>query len=244
MERKITPEMNILAIIPARGGSKGIHKKNMADLNGQPLLKSTFDAAGKSTLINRIILSTDDGEFSEYGRENGIEVMMRPDELALDTTPMKDVINYHLDELSREGYEPEIFILLQPTSPLRTDKHIDEALRKLIGEREADAIVSVTEVPHQYLPMKIMKLDEKGTLDFYEEDGEKNTLRQFLPTLYARNGAAVYAVYTDIYRKTGSLYGTHCLPYIMKPEESVDIDTEFDLFIAESVLKWISQKER
>ena len=229
--------MDILAIVPARGGSKGIKKKNMALLNGQPLLKYTFDAAKESRLINRIILSTDDKDFAGYGEENGIEVSMRPEELAGDGTPMKDVIDYHLSELKDKGYEPDIFILLQPTSPLRTAKHIDEALKALINDKEADATVSVVDIPHEYLPMKIMELRHDGSLKFYREDGEKYTTRQELPHLYARNGAAIYAVYIKSYKETHSLYGTRCIPYIMNEEESVDIDTEFDLFIAECILK-------
>ncbi len=229
--------MEILAIIPARGGSKGIPKKNMVDLCGQPLLKYTFDAAKKSRLITRTVLSTDDPEFAAYGRENGIEVSMRPSELASDSTPMKDVLLYHLKELEKEGYKPDIFILLQPTSPLRTADHIDEALQRLIDDKKADATVSVMDVPHQFLPMKLMKLEEDGSLSFYQEGGEKYTTRQGLPSFYARNGAAIYAVYTDIYTKEGRIYGTRCLPYIMKEEESVDIDTAFDLFIAECILK-------
>lgn len=228
--------MEILAIIPARGGSKGIIKKNMVPLCGKPLLKYTFDAVNKSALINRAILSTDDPDFAAYGSENGIEALMRPSHLAEDKTPMKDVIDHHLKALKEEGYEPDIFILLQPTSPLRTERHIDEALQSLIDDGAADALVSVVDVPHQYLPMKIMELHSDGSLKFYKEDGEKYTTRQELPHFYARNGAAIYAVYTDIYLKTGSLYGTRCIPYIMKEEESVDIDTEFDLFLAECII--------
>ena len=229
--------MNILAIVPARGGSKGIPGKNMVDLNGKPLMQYTFDAAKESKYIDRILLSTDDEKFAEFGRSQGIEVEMRPEELATDTAVMKDVINYHLDRLAEKGYTPDIFILLQPTSPLRTAQHIDDALKLLIEDETADAIVSVMDMPHQYLPMKIMKMDDSGALKFYQEDGEKYTTRQALPHLYARNGAAIYAVYTDVYRKTGSLYGTRCLPYVMEEEDSVDIDKPFDLFLADSILK-------
>lgn len=229
--------MDILAIIPARGGSKGIKKKNMTLFNGQPLLKYTFDAAKKSQLISRVILSTDDPSFANFGRENGIETVMRPVSLAGDKTPMKDVIDYHLNELRKSGYDPEIFVLLQPTSPLRTEKHIDDALEMLISDEKADAVVSVMDIPHQYLPMKIMRLESDGSLKFYQQDGEKYTTRQELPHLYARNGAAIYGVYTDSYLNTGSLYGTRCIPYIMKEEDSVDIDTEFDLFLAECIIK-------
>ena len=232
-----TEQMEILAIVPARGGSKGIPHKNMTDLAGKPLMGYTFDAAKGSMLVSKTILSTDDEEFAEYARSEGIEVRMRPAELASDTAVMKDVINYHLDELEKEGYKSDAFILLQPTSPLRTSKHIDEALELMISNEKADAVVSVVDVPHEYLPMKLMKKEEDGMLKFYQENGEKFTTRQALPHLYARNGAAVYAVYTDVYRETGSLYGHNCLPYIMKAEDSVDIDEPFDLFIAEAIIR-------
>ena len=106
--------MEILAIVPARGGSKGIPHKNMTDLAGKPLMGYTFDAAKGSTLITKTILSTDDEDFADYARSEGIEVRMRPDELASDTAVMKDVINYHLDELEKEGYKADAFILLHP----------------------------------------------------------------------------------------------------------------------------------
>ena len=230
--------MDIAAFIPARAGSKGIPRKNMIDLNGKPLLKYSFDAAKNSRFINRILLSTDDEEFAEYGKENGIDILMRPDELANDTALIKDVIRYHLLDLAKSGYEPDIFILLQPTSPLRTEKHIDEALKGLIDDPEADAVVSLVEVPHEYLPMKIMKTVDDGSVKFYQEDGEKFVTRQTMPHLYARNGAAIYAVYTKVFLETGSLYGTRCIPYFMKEEESIDIDSYFELFLVESIMKY------
>ena len=161
--------MEILAIIPARGGSKGIPHKNMTELAGKPLMAYSFDAAKGSLLITKTILSTDDEEFAEYARSEDIEVRMRPSELAGDKTPMKDVINYHLDELEKEGYKSDAFILLQPTSPLRTSRHIDEALGKMINDEKADAIVSVVDLPHEYLPMKLMRLEDDGMLKFYQE---------------------------------------------------------------------------
>ena len=226
----------ILCLIPARGGSKGIPGKNMAKLCSKPLLYYTFNATKNSSYISRTILSTDDTAIAEYGKTSGIEVHKRPKELAGDDTPMKDVIKYHLSALEKEGYVPDVFILLQPTSPLRTEKHVDEALQALLNDDAADAIVSVVDVPHQYLPMKIMEKDETGAIHFYAADGEKYTTRQKLPRLYARNGAAIYAVYLKAFKETGSLYGKRCLPYEMKQEESVDVDTPFDLYIAECLM--------
>ncbi len=229
--------MEVLAFIPARAGSKGIPGKNMVDLNGKPLLWYSFEAAKKSKYITRIVMSTDDEGFAQYGRENGIDILMRPEELSNDTALIKDVIAFHLKDMAREGYEPDIIVLLQPTSPLRTARHIDEALEKMINDPEGDAVVSLVEVPHEYLPMKIMKMVEDGSVRFYQEDGERFVTRQTLPKLYARNGAAVYAVYREAFLETGSLYGHRCLPYIMGEEESVDIDSYFELFLVESIMK-------
>ncbi len=237
--------MEIMGIIPARAGSKGIHRKNMVDLNGKPLLKYSIDAAKNSRFITRVVMTTDDAEFAEYGRKNGIDVLMRPESLSDDTALIKDVIAFHIKELAETGYKPDIIVLLQPTSPLRTEKHIDEALEKMIEDPEADAVVSLVEVPHEYSPLKIMKIVEDGSLRFYKEDGERFVTRQTLPKLYARNGAAIYAVYTKAFLDTGSLYGTRCLPYFMEEDESVDIDSYFELFLVECIMKHYPEwKER
>lgn len=229
--------MEILAIIPARGGSKGIPHKNIVDLCGKPLIQYAIDAAKESKLITRTVVSTDDIEIANVARALDAEVLMRPEELSTDSVPMKDVINHILDTLAKDGYSPEMFVLLQPTSPLRTANHIDEALSKMIDDDKADAVVSVIPLPHQYSPLKIMCSNDSGYLDFYSKDGEKYTTRQELPTFYARNGAAIYAITTSSYRDTGSLYGTHCIPYIMNQFNSVDIDDIFDLTIAECLIR-------
>ncbi len=234
--------MEILAIIPARGGSKGIPHKNIVDLCGKPLIQYTIEAAQKSQQITRCILSTDDREIADVGRKLGAEIAWRPPELAGDSTVMKDVISYHLTELEKSKYQADILTLLQPTSPLRTAKHIDEALGRLIDEKEADATVSVIPVPHLFTPQKIMQIDETGYLQFYMSDGEKYTTRQEIPQFYARNGAAIYAVYVDTYKKTKSLYGTKCLPYYMNIEDSVDIDDADDLELARFYLTRDVQK--
>lgn len=232
--------MEILAIVPARGGSKGIPHKNIVDLCGKPLIHYTLEAAKKSKLITRIIVSTDDEMIKEKSEELGVEVRIRPKELSGDSTPMKDVIDYLLLELEKEGYKPDIFVLLQPTSPLRTNKHIDEALERMINNDKADATVSVIELPHQYSPLKIMKLESDGHLSFYYKDGERFTTRQEMPVLYARNGAAIYAVYTKAYMKMHSLYGSFCVPFIMSADESVDVDGPRDL----SYIEFIRERKR
>lgn len=233
MERR-----EIMAIIPARGGSKGIKRKNMVLLKEKPLIQYTIDAAIGSDLITRVTVNSDDSEIIAYAKEQGVEVVVRPEELAQDNTPMKAVINHQLELLrEKEGYIPDIIVLLQPTSPLRTSRHIDEAMEKMLTS-DGDALVSVVEEPHLYSPYSVMKLNEKGHLEFFLPEGQKFTSRQEKPRFYARNGAAIYAVNTKVYQDTGSLYGTRCIPYEMKEEESVDIDCPLDLYLAECMMNY------
>ena len=233
----------ILAIIPARGGSKGIKHKNMVLVDGKPLIQYTIEAAKESRYITRTIVNSDDEEILRFAESQDIETVVRPSELAQDNTPMKDVICDQLSRLKqKENYVPDIILLLQPTSPLRTGRHIDEAMKKLIYS-DGDALVSVEEEPHLHSPYSVMRLNEKGYLEFFMKEGQRFTSRQEKPKFYARNGAAIYAVYTDIYMKTGSLYGTKCVPYEMAAEDSVDIDDQLDLFVADCMLKYRQEKD-
>ena len=227
-----------MAIIPARGGSKGIKRKNMLLLEGIPLIQYSITAAKESRLVTRVMVNSDDEEILAYAREQKIEVLERPAELAQDNTPMKDVINHQLNLLKEEeGYVPDIIVLLQPTSPLRTSRHIDEALEKML-DAECDALVSVVEEPHLHSPYSVMKINEDGYLEFFLKEGQKFTSRQEKPKFYARNGAAIYAVETESYLKTGSFYGTRCIPYEMLPEDSVDIDEPLDVYLVKSMMQY------
>ncbi len=227
----------ILAIIPARGGSKGIPRKNITPLAGRPLIAYTFEAARSSKLINRIILSTDDDEIAEVGRRNGIEVpFIRPRELAEDNTPTLPVIKHAVEFLeSKQNYTADIIVILQPTTPLRKSYHIDEALTLLINNPDADSVVSVTEVPHHYNPYFVMKIEDE-LLKFYNSESVKYTRRQDLPKVYSRNGA-IYAFWLKTLKDKNSIYGDICLPYVMDFEKSVNIDSVYDIKIAEYILK-------
>lgn len=228
----------ILAIIPARGGSKGIKRKNMVPIEGKPLIEYTIIAAKDSKYITRVTVNSDDQEILAFAEKQGIETIVRPAELARDDTAMKEVLLYQLRMMKeKENYVPDILILLQPTSPLRTAKHIDEALEKMLSY-DCDALVSVEEEPHLHSPYSVMKKNEEGYLEFFLKEGQKFTSRQEKPKFYARNGAAIYAVYTETYLNTGSLYGTKCIPYEMLPEDSVDIDEPIDLYIARSMMQY------
>lgn len=234
----------ILAIIPARGGSKGIKRKNMVLVENIPLIQYTITAAKDSSFISRMVVNSDDDEILEYARNQECEVFVRPEELAQDDTPMKDVILYQLKVMKeQEGYVPDIIVLLQPTSPLRSSSHIDEAMQSMLS-CDCDALVSVIEEPHLHSPYSVMKKNENGYLDFFIEEGKRFNSRQEKPKFYARNGAAIYAVFTESYIKTGSLYGTKCIPYEMEPEDSVDIDSPLDLYLVKSMIQYKKEQKK
>ncbi|OHA07009.1 MAG: hypothetical protein A3B34_00130 [Candidatus Sungbacteria bacterium RIFCSPLOWO2_01_FULL_54_21] len=228
--------MEILGIIPARGGSKSIPMKNLALLAGKPLLAYACSAAAASRRITRVIVSTDDEKIAATARACGADVpFMRPAELAADDTPALPVILHALNHLEKEEqYAPDIVVYLQPTSPLRRAGDIDGAIAAL-EQSGADSAVCVVEVPHQFGPASVMVM-EGGMLKPYET-GPHVLRRQDKQKIYARNGPAVLAIKRATLMEKNSLYGDTIVPYIMPPEYSLDIDTPLDLELAEFLLK-------
>lgn len=230
-------ERHILGIIPARGGSKGIPRKNVRLLAGRPLIHYTFTAARASRLLTRTILTTDSLEIAQLGTEAGVEVpMIRPARLAADDTPMRAVIGQALDWLAGgEGYVPDLVVILQPTAPLRAAEHIDQAIELLLTS-DADSVVSVTPVPGHYNPHWQFRIED-GLLRTFTGEPLTGiiTRRQELPVTYTRNGA-VYCFRRVAWEETGSIYGTRCLPYVMPPDLSVNVDTMDDWSQAEAFL--------
>jgi CMP-N-acetylneuraminic acid synthetase len=228
--------MNILAIVPAREGSKGIPKKNIYPLYNTPLIYYTIKAIQRSKLITRAILSSDSSEVIKVAKDYGLEVpFVRPSKLAQDDTPALPVVKHAVKWLEEtENYKVDYIILLQPTSPLRTENHIDEALSILINS-DADSLVSIVEVPHNFNPYSIMKLQGKYLSPYLLFDENKN-LRQFKPVFYARNGAAIYAFTYNCLMNKHSIYGDKILPYLMEKASSIDVDDLFDLKLCEWIL--------
>ena len=224
--------MNVLGVIPARGGSKGIPNKNLAPLCGRPLLAYTADAAKASTKLTQTIVSTDDERVAACAKSLGLDVLMRPAPLAADDTPMLPVLQHAIDAMRAGGFNTDIVVLLQPTSPLRRAEHIDAAVVWLERTR-GDSVVSVVEVPHQFTPASVMRLDDGLLKPFL--DGPVATRRQDKPRLYARNGPAVLAVHARVI-EGGSLYGNETWPLLMTPEESLDVDTPADLGLGEYLI--------
>lgn len=226
---------NILGLIPARGGSKSIPRKNIIITAGKPLLSYTCIAALKCDFLTRILLSTDDREIAEVGKGYGIEVpFLRPAELAKDDTPSIDVALHAINWLKRsDNWIPDIIVLLQPTSPLRRSEHIDEAI-DLFMQSNSDTVVSVVKVPHRFSPYNILSLKDNILHEFWKESVTFDRFRrQELPVLYARNGPAVLITRVSVLKEQRSFYGDRVTPYFMSEQDSVDIDTLEDLKLVE-----------
>jgi CMP-N,N'-diacetyllegionaminic acid synthase len=218
--------MTHIGIVPARGGSRRLPRKNVRMIAGQPLLAWTAQAARDSKL-DRVILSTDDEEITELGRKCGLEVpFLRPAAIAEDATPMLPVLAHLIDWLEAGGTKPSSIVLLQPTSPLRETRHIDEAIA-LFEAKKAETVVSVTDVPNGYGPGKFMRMNADGAVTKVEfADGGD---------LVVRNGPAVLITAPSAIAR-GTLYGTPTLGYHMDRPSSVDIDDEDDFAFAEFLL--------
>ena len=227
--------MCVVAVIPARGGSKGIPRKNLVEIAGRPLIAYTIEAAQKAAFVDRVIVSTDDTEIAIAAFELGAEVpFLRPPNLANDTAPMHGVLRHALAWLESQGVAVEGLVLLQPTSPLRTSRHVDESIA-LFRSACASSVVSVLEVPHRFNPTSVMKLSAQGTLSPFLGNQPIPNRRQDKPKVYARNGPAVLVCRADTLR-SGELYGPTCLPYLMSEGDSLDIDSPDDLMVAERAM--------
>jgi CMP-N-acetylneuraminic acid synthetase len=218
--------VDVVGLIPARGGSKGIPRKNLALLGGKPLVAWTIEASLGSEHVSRTVVSTDDPEIADVALAHGAEVLDRAPELARDATPMSDVIAHALRELVPET----ALVLLQPTSPLRTSHHVDEAIEGLLASG-ADGVVSVVEVPHRYGSASLMRLDGDRLIRL---DERSYAGRADKPMLYARNGPAILALAAG--RIGDDLYAGDLRPYVMDAADSVDVDEPFDLELAEFLL--------
>lgn len=224
-----------LALIPARGGSKGIPGKNLAPAGGRPLLAWTLDAARNSQFLDRTLVSTDDPAIAAAARELGGEVpFLRPAEISGDDASPLLAIEHALAWLEREqGWRPDYIMLLQPTSPLRLTADIDAACRLAI-EKNADGVVSVTEAsPHPYLTRTVGKDGRLG--DFLKLPGGYPRRQEF-PAVHALNGA-IYLGRREILVTRGTFYTDRTYAYVMPAERSLDIDTPWDLHLADLLLQ-------
>jgi CMP-N-acetylneuraminic acid synthetase len=229
---------NILGLVLARGGSKGIPKKNIRPLGGKPLILWTVEAALAAARLSRVVVSSDSEEILAIARTAGAETpFVRPAALAADDTPALPVVKHAVEHLRTEGWHADAVVLLQATSPFRTAAHIDEAIT-LLTERGTDSAVSVCELKHTHAPHSAMVLNRDRIEPFLAYDEHKN-LRQLKPTAFFRTGG-IYAVTTSCLFSKDSLYGDSITPVFMDQLSAIDIDDEFDFACAELAQKMLN----
>ncbi len=235
--------MEILAVIPARGGSKSIPRKNIKLLAGKPLIAWTIEAAKKSKYLIRVIVSTDDPEIAAVAKKFGAEVpFLRPAEISGDLATDVEFLTHALDFLKQEeNYEPDIILRLPPTSPLRLAAHIDEGIEILLKNPEADACRPICEAPKH--PYKMWKIGEDGkylepflSKEYTKMDEPYNAPRQILPKVFIHTGAMDVMRLKTI-REMKSTSGKRLAYFFMKPEDAVNIDQPIDFELAEFLMK-------
>jgi CMP-N-acetylneuraminic acid synthetase len=214
----------IFALVPARGGSKRIKNKNMVVVGGKPLIQYTLDIVKKCKFLDEAFVSTEDEKIKEIAKRNGVKIIDRPKELAKDETPMHPVIKHAIEYWKNINHEPDIVVLLQPTSPLRTVKDIDDCVKKVVeGADSSETFIETKETPFWMFWIK----DNKA-IPFDKEKLEKYQRIEDLPKSYKENGA-VYVFRIKNFIATNSIYGDDHRAVIMPKERSLDIDDSEDL---------------
>ena len=227
--------MRVLGIIPARGGSKGIPRKNIVPVGGKPLLAYTASAALSASRLDRVILSTEDEEIAEIGRSFGLEVpFIRPKALAQDDTPTLDVLQHAVRMLGEMAEEYDVIVTLQPTTPFRRASDINGAL-DLLESTGADSVVSLVH-PGGIHPFKMKTLDDDGWVgepNFAR--GKAHLPRQALPSFWLLEGS-LYITRWRVLMEENRILGERTQSWIVPRERTVNLDTTFDLWLAERML--------
>lgn len=223
----------MIALIPARGGSKGLPRKNVLPLHGKPLIAWTIEAALQSSCISEVYVTTDDDEIRSVSEKYGAKCIVRPSYLASDTANSESVIVHAINYLNKESASIGEITLLQPTSPLRTSKHIDEAILEF-RTKNASLVISVFEPAHT--PIKAYILKSTGELIGLFSESAPYSRRQDLPIAFQPNGA-IYVFACDVFMEKESFPLTNVFPYIMNEQDSGDVDTLKDLLQIERLIK-------
>ena len=227
--------MKVLGIIPARGGSKGVPRKNIRSLSGKPLIAHTIEGALEAHLLTRVILSTDDEEIASVGKSFGADVpFIRPSELAADDTPTFPVIVHAVEYLEAKGEVFDAVCILKPTNPFRRSEDIDACI-ELMAKSAADSVVSVLPVPETYNPMWVYWRNTDGRLSLSTGGDQPVSRRQDLPPAFHRDGT-IYVTKRDVLSEYGNLYGNDIRSYVIDAGRSVNIDTEEDWKRAEELI--------
>jgi len=228
--------LRVLGLVPARGGSKGIPRKNIRLLAGKPLLQYTIEAAHSARLLARVVLSTDDPEIAEVGRRCGIEVPFeRPVDLARDTTPTLPVVQHAMRWLEAAGDRFDAVCILQPTSPLRSPGVIDGCI-SLLERRQVDTVMTVLPVPAEHNPHWVFFQNAEGLLRLSTGERAPIPRRQDLPPAFHREGS-VYVTRRDVVIVDDAILGERVAGYPLDPERSVNLDERRDWDRAERLLR-------
>jgi len=223
----------ILAIIPARGGSKELPRKNIIDLNGKPLIAWTIEASLKSKYISKTIVTSEDDEILNISKQYKANTIKRPFELSCDTTATEPVIKHTINKLKENNEEFDYLILLQPTSPLRDVKDIDNAFN-IFFKSDATSLISVQEIDNKIL--KAFKTNKDGFMEGISNNRYPFQRRQELPKTYLSNGA-IYIIKINEFLKNNSLFTEKTISYIMDEISSIDIDNKDDLIKVKGYIK-------
>lgn len=232
--------LNILCILQVRGGSKGVPKKNIREVNGRPLMSWTIDSAKKSNVFESIWVSSDSDEIIEVGRKEEVNTIKRPDELAGDEVLSADSLYWAVERIEElKGIRYDYVVELPVVCPLRNETHIKEAVDKLIISG-ADSVISVTQMNDKH-PLRMKRITNDLIQDFYPEypEGESGR-RQDLEPCYIRNGG-IYSMRRDTLMFDKTRHGKVSRPYLMEGKYSINIDSEMDLKLAEIMLKEINE---
>lgn len=232
MEKKLKSG-KIYAIITARGASKGFPRKNLYPLAGIPLIAHSINAALSCPSVSRCLVSTEDAEIKAVSIQWGAEVIDRPIELASDSSLSQDVVRHLLETLRKQGDFPDYFVLLQPTSPLRKAHHIEACLKAFL-KSDANCAISMTEAEQH--PYKMLLLDKGDNMVPFFNIESLDMPRQLLPKAYQLNGA-IYVMPSKIFLEKNTFFVQPIMPYLMKQEEGVDIDSEFDIMLCEFLIE-------
>jgi N-acylneuraminate cytidylyltransferase/CMP-N,N'-diacetyllegionaminic acid synthase len=233
-----------LAIIPARGGSKGIRRKNIRLFLDKPLIAWTIDVALRSSCCDRVVVSTEDREIAEVAKSLGAEVpFFRPIDLASDTTPTSLVLQHAMNWFAiEEKWKPDSVVLLEPTAPGRKASHIEDAY-SLYVSKKADTVVSINQVPHQYDPAKLLILNDDGTVNQLHK-GTLSARRQDLKEYWSINGL-VYVFRSDLLLNSNpTIWGENIYGFPIPKKYSFDLDDLEDWYIAEAILGKILEEAR
>jgi CMP-N,N'-diacetyllegionaminic acid synthase len=228
-------DKKILAVVPARGGSKGLPKKNIRPLLGKPLIAWSIEQAQASKYIDKVVVSTDDKEISEVAVTYGADVpFMRPDELAQDGTLSIDVILHCINYFESVKDKYDIIVMVEPTSPLRETEDLDKAIEMLVDDKKAESIVGLCKVEAVH-PAFLVKLEDNLLRPYINKDF-KVLRRQEIDDLYFFEGS-LYISYSESLKKRKSFYHDNCLAYVVPRWKSYELDDISDLVIMEAIIK-------